>query len=352
MPPSRSSCCFLFFCCLSLGGCSTLGYIGRTAGGHLQVLQSRQPVEDVLENSRSDPDLREKLIYTREVLDFAHNELDLPDNGSYRHYADLNRPYIAWNVFAAPRLSLEAKQWCYPLIGCFDYRGYFDRDSAVNYARQLREQDWEVYVGGVRAYSTLGWFRDPVLNTMLNQEDWQIARLIFHELAHQKFYIKNRIEINEAFAESIARIGLELWLESRGEDAAPIRRILALEDAFMNLILGYREKLAELYHSNRPAEIKIRHKERILKELRREYERLKQRHNGIERYDRWMSRDLNNAKLAAISTYRRWMPHFLTLYQDTGEDLARFYSHLDDLRHCPEAVLEQRIREYRLGKSC
>ncbi|MEX2523656.1 MAG: aminopeptidase [Gammaproteobacteria bacterium] len=342
----------LLLCCLSQGACSTLGYYGHAVTGHLDVLRSRQPIQAILENDRADPNLRDKLIHVRELLDFAHDELALPDNGSYRHYADLNRPFVAWNIFAAPELSLQPRSWCYPLAGCFDYRGYFNRDSAMKHAMQLQEQNWDVYVGGVRAYSTLGWFRDPVLNTMLDQDDWKIARLIFHELAHQKLYIKNRIDINEAFAESVARIGLERWLEARGEDAIPIRHALVYEDAFMSLVLDYKERLGALYESDQPRTDKVRRKDQILAELRRDYHQLKQRHDGSDRYDRWISIDLNNAKLAAIATYRQWMPEFMALYTATGNDLASFYSYMESIRHCPDHLLQHRIRQYNPGKSC
>lgn len=343
---------FLLLTCLCLGACSTLGYYGRTVTGHLQILQSRQPVRDIIEDERADPALRSTLIHIGELLDFAHDDLALPDNGSYRHYADLNRPYVAWNVFAVPELSMDPKQWCYPLVGCFDYRGYFDRNSAVDYAMRLRQQAWDVYVGGVRAYSTLGWFRDPVLNTMLDQDDWEIARLIFHELAHQKIYIKDRVDINEAFAESVARIGLERWLATRAEDTRPIRRALAFEDAFMNLILDYKKRLNGLYNTDRPRTVKIRRKNQILAELHQDYRRLRKRYGGVDRYDRWMSIDLNNAKLAAIATYRKWVPEFMALYAAAGEDLGRFYSYIEGIRHCPDDALRQQIREYRPGKSC
>jgi len=259
---------------------STGRYYVRMLHGHSELMLAREPIADLLQRPATGPELERQLTTARSIRDFASERLALPDNDSYRSYVNVGRDQLLWNVTAVPEFSLTPKEWCYPVVGCQSYRGYFTETRARSFAQGLEAKGYVTSVRPASAYSTLGIFADPLTNTMLQRDASRLAELIFHELAHQKFYIKNRIEINEAFAESIARIGLELWLESRGEDAAPIRRILALEDAFMNLILGYREKLAELYHSNRPAEIKIRHKERILKELRREYERLKQRHNG------------------------------------------------------------------------
>lgn len=342
----------LLACCLSLGACSSLGYYGRAVTGHLRILQDREPVQALIQDDETDAGLRQRLILVREILDFAHQRLLLPDNGSYRHYADLNRPYVAWNVFAAPELSLTPRTWCYPLAGCLEYRGFFDRDAAVEYAAKLHDQGWDTHIGGVTAYSTLGWLRDPLLNTMLDRENWEIARLIFHELAHQRIYISDETAINEAFAESVARIGLERWLEARGEDTDRINRILAFEDAFVDLILTYRGKLETLYGSTQPREILLDNKHRLLEQLRRDYEALKQRHGGPERYDSWMARELNNAKLASLATYREWMPEFLALYRYLDEDLGHFYDYMQRIRDCSDIALRQRLHHPVSNPAC
>lgn len=338
---------------LGLGGCSSLGYYGQAISGQLEILNDRRPLETVIEDDDTPPAVRDKLRLVRSVLAFAHEELALPDNGSYRQYADLGRPFVTWNVFAAPELSLRPRRWCYLPVGCFNYRGYFDREAALQYGANLRRQGWDVYVGGVRAYSTLGWFRDPVLNTMLDQADWEIARLIFHELAHQKVYLANGTDLNEAFAESVARIGLERWLASRPPaSTVRIRQALDFEDDFIALLLDYKQRLGQVYRSDRPAAAKRLRKRRLLDELRVAYTKLKARHGGDDRYDRWMSGRLNNGKLVAVSTYRRLMPAFLALYRSTGDDLTAFYAYVEDLRECGRDSLRQRLRDYRPGESC
>ena len=175
----------------------------------MEVLLKREDMFEVISHPDTDEKLRQKLVTAKSILEFAHQELSLPDNGSYQHYTDLKRPYLVWNVIATPQLSMEPKQWCYIFLGCLSYRGFFKESTAKAYAKTLEQDGLEVYLGGVSAYSTLGWLKDPVINTMLNREDWELARLIFHELAHQLFYVSDDTDYNEAFADAVSRIGLE-----------------------------------------------------------------------------------------------------------------------------------------------
>jgi len=334
----------LSFLCIGLSACATLGYYAQSVTGQFHIMGRERPLQKVIADDKTGAALRDELVFIRDVLVFAHTQLDLPDNGSYRDYADLGRPYVTWNVFAAPELSLQARQWCYVFVGCLNYRGYFTRSAAEKYAGKLRRQGWDVFVGGVSAYSTLGWFRDPVLNTMLNREDWEIARLLFHELAHQKIYFKDGAEVNEAAAETVARIGLSRWLQTRPlSERTRIRRLIAHEDAATDLLLDYRNKLAHLYGSGLPAEAKRTGKKQLLSELQRDYQRLRSRWDGDDRFDSWMRDDLNNGKLVAVSTYHRLVPALMVVYRDHAEDLKRFYNYLDGMKNSGHAELLRKI---------
>ena len=339
--------------CLSVGGCGTLGYYGQTVAGHMEVLQSRRPIEVILKDEQTPTGPAEKLRFIQELLDFAHARLALPDNGSYRHYADLDRRFVTWNVFAAPELSLQPRRWCYLFVGCLSYRGYFTREHAIEHAGELKRQGLDVYIGGVRAYSTLGWFRDPVLNTMLDLEDWETARLIFHELAHQKLYIRGLTDVNEAFAESVARIGLDLWLRTLApERARRIRSSLRWEDAFYTLVLEYTQRLGTMYRSAATSAAKRQRKGQLLDALQEDYRRLKHHYSADDRFDRWILHDLNNGKLVAVSTYRRLVPEFMAIYAATGENLAGFYDYVESLRNCDARLIRERLQAYRPGEDC
>jgi predicted aminopeptidase len=340
----RSHLLLLLVLCTGLSACATLGYYTQSVSGQLQIMGKERSLHNVIADDKTGASVRDKLVFIRKVMAFAHKQLDLPDNGSYQDYADLGRPYVTWNVFAAPELSLQARQWCYVFVGCLNYRGYFSRSAAEGYADKLRQQGWDVFVGGVSAYSTLGWFRDPVLNTMLNREDWEIARLLFHELAHQKIYFKDGAEVNEAVAETVARIGLYRWLQTRSSyERTRVRRLIDHEDAATDLLLDYREKLARLYGSGLTAEAKLTLKKQLFSELQRDYQRLRSSWDGDDRFDSWMRDDLNNGKLVAVSTYHRLVPALMAVYRAHGEDLKRFYKYLDGLKNSDRVALLMKI---------
>ncbi len=317
----------LIFCCGLINACSSFQYYSQSISGQIELFLKQKPVAKVLDENLADPVTREKLSAVEEILIIAHQQMHLPDNGSYRKYADLDRPYIVWNVFAAPELSLQSKTWCYLIVGCLNYRGYFRQHRANEYAERLREAGWDVYVGGVRAYSTLGWFRDPLTNAMMDQELWEIARIIFHELAHQRLYVENNTDFNEAFADAVAMIGLEKWLQTR---PAPVREkvqaTLQQEKEFIDLALTVRDKLAELYAALESAAFKRQEKILIIERFRQDYRELKAAWGNDNRYDRWVETSINNASLSAISTYRRLIPYFLAEYKKAGNDIKLFYT--------------------------
>lgn len=335
----------LILCCSTTGACTSLGYYAQSISGHVEILLKQKSSSDLIADNNIAPSLRDKLIAITDILDFAHQQLNLPDNGSYRNYADLSRPYVVWNVFAAPELSMQAKQWCYLIVGCLNYRGYFSQPEAADYAHTLEQSGWEVYTGGVTAYSTLGWFRDPVISTMLNRETWELARLIFHELAHQYIYIENDTDFNEAFADAVALIGLERWLRTQPlAIKQDIETMLAREDQFIKLVLGARDELIMVYDSALPEQDKRREKSRIIAGLEQDYRDLKAGWENFSYYDNWIDSGINNAKLSALSTYRSLVPYFHLIYKNAGSDLGLFYASIEVLADCEK---EQRILKLR-----
>src|SRR5690606_32875324 len=230
-------------------GCSSLGYYGQAISGQFEVYRKSRPVAEVIADPATDPRLRAKLADVQRVREFASRELGLPDNDSYRVYADLGRRYVLWNVFATPELSLEPLTWCFPVSGCVAYRGYFSREAAEAYAEKLRAAGYDVHVGGGTAYSTLGWFSDPLLNTMIHRPLPEIAGLLFHELAHQRLYVRGDTAFSESFAMTVELEGVRRWLEANGEadEYARYARTLERRQQFTQLVLRYRDRLEALY---------------------------------------------------------------------------------------------------------
>ena len=309
----------------------------------MEVLLKREDMIDIISHPDTDEKLRQKLLTAKIILEFAHQKLSLLDNGSYRHYTDLKRPYLVWNVVATPDYSLEPKKWCYIFLGCLSYRGFFKENAAKSYAKTVEQDGFEVYVGGVSAYSTLGWLKDPVINTMLNRDDWELARLIFHELAHQVIYVSDDTDFNEAFADAVSRIGLDLWLQAQSpETRESVQEIIAQEDMFINIIMEYRRKLVDLYTSGKPENDIIKSKAQILNSLNLTLRQRMQNWSSKSRYQTWLDGDINNARLAIVSTYRSLLPDFMSLYDETDSNLSNFYSIAIELSKCSS---EQR-REY------
>ncbi|HSR61990.1 MAG TPA: aminopeptidase [Gammaproteobacteria bacterium] len=331
-------------------GCSSIAWYAQSVAGQLEISGRQQPISEVLQDEGLTPHVRRQLERVRDIRDFAATELGLPDNNSYREYADLDRDYVVWNVFAAPKLSLEALEWCYLFVGCLNYRGYFDRNDASQLARELQEQGFDVFTGGVAAYSTLGWFDDPVLNTMLRWDEARLATVIFHELAHQLLYIRDDTKFNEAFADTVAVTGVRRWLEQHGTPA--MRRnhkiMREQEDAFLSLVFRYRDRLSGIYASSRPDALKLAEKKRLLAEMTMEYRRMNEgRASG--RYDDWFE-NVNNASLLAVITYRDYLPGFRALLAYSDYNLPDFYRLAEELGHCPPAqrrrILEQQQTEF------
>jgi len=321
---------------VTLSACSTISYYGQSISGQLQLLRSQQDFRTVLEAPDTSSMLKQRLLNIVKIRDFASEVVKLPDNNSYRSYADIGRKYIVWNVFATPALSLQAHQSCFLFVGCLNYRGYFKKTDAIQYMASLEAQGFDVYLGGVSAYSTLGWFDDPILNGMLERNDVDLARLIFHELAHQQLYIKDDSEFNEAFADAVASIGLDYWLKMHASDEqkSDFESQHLRDEAFSELVLSYQELLAELYQSDIPDTEKHKHKISLFNQLQADYGDLRASWGDYDAYDEWFSHKLSNAKLAAISTYRNLVPSFLGAFEASGEDIEVFFSRSEKIGKC------------------
>jgi predicted aminopeptidase len=322
---------------LGLSGCAglslDLGYYLQSMGGHLAVMRAARPIAELLDDPGLDAALRARLERVREIRAFASRELGLPENGSYTRYADLGRPAVLWNVFAAPELSLTLDQWCFPVAGCISYRGYYDRGEAERFAESLREHGRDTYVTGVPAYSTLGWFDDPVLNTFIQYPEGELARLLFHELAHQVLYVPGDSTFNESFATAVEEAGVERWLARRGDPAitTAYREHAARRTQFVELLKRKRDELDAVYRSDQSDELKRRGKEAVLASLQLAYAALKSSWGGYTGYDRWFAQKVSNAHLGSVATYTDHVPGFRRLLGDSGGDLPRFYAAARDL---------------------
>jgi predicted aminopeptidase len=323
-----------------LSGCGTT-YLMQAGGGELQVLSERRPIDEVTADPDTSPELRARLSTVHAAREFASNELHLPDNKSYTTYADIHRPYVVWNVVAAPEFSVEPKRWCFPVAGCVAYRGYFSEQAARDFAFALQQQDYDVVVLGVPAYSTLGKFADPVLSSMMQYDDDQLAATIFHELAHQLIYVPGDSEFNEAFAVTVEDAGLERWLIHQGNPER-IRRDRDSEtqgQQYLALLAGARARLAQLYGSGLPAQEMRAGKAQILAALTVEMRALELRqHARYPVYDEWLAGGLNNAMLAAVATYYECVPGFKRLLAANDDDLERFYAAVRALAKQPRAA--------------
>lgn len=331
---------------LALSGCAELAYYRQAAAGQWALLQARRPVAEVLADPATAPALRQRLDIAQAIRTFASTELALPDNDSYRHYADVQRPYVVKNVFAAPELALEPRRWCFLIAGCLSYRGYFDAEAAQRLADVLRSAGDDVYIADISAYSTLGWFADPLLNTFIHWPAARLAELMFHELAHQRLYIANDTAFNESFATAVGHLGAERWLAQRGaaNERAEYVADRQRRQAFLQIVTASRESLAAVYASSQSDAEKRAEKQRILAELYTRYQGLKRDWGGYAGYDRWFEQDLNNAKLAGHNTYYRWTPAFIALYQQEGRDFAAFYQAAEAIGQLPPIPREARLQ--------
>ena len=311
----------------TLWGCQAVHYYSQAIDGQCRILLKRQPISEIMADSESPQSLRERLMFILKVREFAENELQLPVNNHYLTYVDLKRPFVLWNVFAAPEFSLTPKTWCYPVAGCAAYRGYFAETNARHYADRLSKQGYEVYVGGVTAYSTLGWFDDSVLSTFIRFSEAQTAALIFHELAHQILYVKDDTAFNESFATLVEQEGLRRWQHASGSERIYTEYLHQhrRQEQFVRLIMDYRKRLERLYRTELPPIEKRAQKTTIFSQLRNEFNHLKKNQIEFAAYDDWMNHSLNNAKISSVAAYHDFLPAFQKMLKQNMGQMNQFF---------------------------
>ena len=314
---------------LLLSACAGPGFYVQAVSGHLAMMREREPIADILTSGGTDPQLAEKLLRAREIRAFATDRLGLPDNGSYSQFVSTGRDAVTWNVVAAPELSLEPRRWCFVVSGCVPYRGYFSHEDALRFAERLEKRGLDVALSPATAYSTLGWFEDPLLDTMLRYDDEQLAAVIFHELAHQQLYLSGDTAFSESYASFVEEIGVTLWLRSAGRPGKLLQWRTQRQAAadFDALLLQARTDLSELYAGADEVSRKRASKAAIFAQLEADYRALvEERWDGRDFFAGWFSGRLNNARLALFTSYRGGVCAFATLYRETGEDVLQFHA--------------------------
>lgn len=320
---------------LAMSGCGTVKFYSQAAAGQSEILARARPIPAVMEDATVPDKVKRKLAVVQDARRFASERLGLPGDQGYDRYADLRRRYVSWVVYAAPEFSVEGKEWWYPVVGSLEYRGFFDEAAARAEAAHWKARGYEVYVGGVAAYSTLGWFRDPVLNTFLRRTDAELAELIFHELTHVKIFLPGDTDFNEALATTVGEEGVRRWLRSKADRSGLARyeASLAKDREIIQLLLATREKLRRLYlrESLGPERMR-REKASIFEQMRAEYAVIRQRWRGDSRYDRTFAKPWNNARLNTVATYYDLVPGFEQILRRHGGDLDAYFAAVEKMR--------------------
>lgn len=351
-----------------LGGCETFSYYGQAVNGHWAIWQQRQSIASIISDDSVSPALKQQLQTILTIREFASTELQLPNNGSYRYYADIQRQQVVWNVFAAEEFAVTPKKWCFPVAGCVSYRGYFSEQAARGYANKLSAQGFDSYVGAVAAYSTLGWFDDPVLNTFLYRDELDLAGLIFHELAHQQLYLAGDTAFNESFASAVEMAGIERWLArqqpSNQQATDDLHNYLfkqRLQRDFVAMLLQARKSLAQLYRQPLSASQKRARKQQIFTSISmHHYVAFKAKWQSLAtspgkvtivklmlgRYDQWINHSLNNAKLASLASYYQWQSAFTQLLNDCNGEFSCFYRRTEKLSKADSDVRAAQLNAY------
>lgn len=320
-----------------------MSYYQQLASGQLRLLATREPIERIVDDPQRDPALRARLANALQARAFASDVLHLPDNRSYRLYADIGRRYVVWNVFATDEFSLDPVTHCFPIAGCVAYRGYYSPGGARGEAAVQKLAGNDVYVSGVEAYSTLGWFDDPILSSMMGWGDERLATLIFHELAHQRFYVKDDTAFNESYANFVEQEGTRQWRRSRGL-AAQKNVVTERRDQFTALILDTREQLRQLYAQPLSPEVMRQRKQQAFETMRQRYRQLRDgQWNGDNRFDAWIDAPMNNARLLPFGLYDHWVPAFAALFREVGGDWPRFFEAVEALGGQPVRQRHDRL---------
>jgi predicted aminopeptidase len=349
------------FLVIGLSGCETFSFYKQAIKGQYQLIAGQQPIDRLVANTNTEPRLRKQLQLVQELRGFAQKELKLPVDNHYRKYVDVHRPYVVWNVEAAPEFSMEPKSWWYPLVGRLEYRGYFSERAAQHYAGTLRKKGYDVYVGGASAYSTLGWFKDPVLNTFVFDPEPNLAETIFHELGHQRVFARGDTDFNEAFATTVGQEGARRWLRAKGDTNVleHYEAELQRNNDFVRLIMDARQELETLYGDeiNEAGKIKAskkpsgippdelrQRKKAVFERLHNRYLQVKAEWGGNSEYDEFFSRQLSNAQLNSVAAYYDLVPGFVQLLKLNGDDLEKFYAAAERLSKKPKNERQQWLR--------
>jgi len=333
----------LFTACLLLQGC----YVTQAARGQLEIVNAREPIAGMLESPATPAELKKRLETVREAREFASRELALPNNKSYTSYADLKREYVVWNVVASPEFSVEPREWCFPIVGCVAYRGYFKEAKARSFAEKLQAEGFDTVIEGVPAYSTLGKFDDPILSTMLGYGDDELTSIIFHELSHQVIYIADDSSFNEAFAVTVEREGLSRWLTAHGR-AADLTRYLKRrerQEAAMRIIKRHREQLATVYGSGAAPEVMRERKRKVFADLVTGLKALDAEYGVRSALATELEAAPNNARLASLATYYDCVPGFERVLSEQQHDLPRFYDAVRALAKLPRETRHAQLCE-------
>jgi predicted aminopeptidase len=351
----------LLLAVLGVSGCHTISFYGQAAKGQYQIFAGQQSIEKLLAAAETPAPLKARFELLRDLRAFASHDLKLPTDSHYRKYVDVQRPFVVWNVEAAPEFSLQPKTWWYPLLGSLEYRGYFSKRGATNYGAYLRTKGYDVSVGGVGAYSTLGWFKDPVLNTFIFEPDADLAEIIFHELGHQQVFARGDTDFNEAFATTVGQEGARRWLKARGNASGLNAYLSHLQrsDQFVHLVMSTRAKLESLYGDERTEDGRIKanakkntatadelrqRKQQILREMQAEYARLKKGWGDDTEYDGWFTHPINNAHLNSVAAYYDFVPAFEQLLTANDGDLEKFYEAARRLSKEPKQERHEQLR--------
>lgn len=345
----------------AVSGCQTIGYYTQAARGQYQILANEKRIDKLIFDPQTPAELRQKLELIQKLRAFAKDSLKLPADNNYLKYSDVHRPYVVWNVQAAPKFSLQPRTWWYPLVGSLEYRGYFSEAGAHRYAARIAKKGDDVYVDGVEAYSTLGWFKDPVLNTFINHSEPELAEIIFHELGHKRVFARGDTDFNEAYATTVGQEGARRWLRANGDTnlLAKYAVILSRDDQFVHLILNTRQRLEKIYGDQLDKDGKVtaakvpplpvaqlqEEKQRVFADLRARYQQLKASWGGYSGYDDWFSHELNNAQLNTIANYYDFLPAFKRLLELNDGDLEKFYQQVERLSKMPKDERHQYLRD-------
>jgi predicted aminopeptidase len=350
----------------AVSGCQTIGFYAQAAKGQFQIFAHQEVIDKLVADPKTPAPLRQQLRLIEQLRAFAKDQLKLPVDGNYRKYVDVHRPYVVWNVQAAPQFSLQPRTWWYPLVGSLEYRGYFSERGARKYAARIVKKGDDVYVDGVEAYSTLGWFKDPVLNTFIDRSEPELAEVIFHELGHRRVFARGDTDFNEAYATTVGQEGARRWLRASGKTNLLERYAVALQrnDQFVHLIMSTREQLEKVYGDTLDKDGKVRAakvpplpparlkeaKQRVFTGLRSQYEQLKISWGGYSGYDDWFAHELNNAQLNTIANYYDFLPAFKRLLELNGGDMEKFYQEVERLSKMDKDTRHQWLRDLADGK--